>query len=261
MGHAAEPESAPPGARPRGARGRPTTVASTPSASWVTRTRRPLEVLLPPELPVEGKAFRQLANLAALKHPGGGSVLRVRATPDFHPGDSGVAIGSVLHTRGLVVPGAVGTDINCGMRLHVADLRVDGLPRQARRLRGAHEGPLLLRHPGRGHVLAGRRGALRATASPAGSLETIGSAAGLLRPGRTWRSWRSESMRVHLGGALEGDPAWAPSGLREARRGARRGPGHHRRRQPLRRGAARGGRARPGAGLGVGRARRASSRS
>lgn len=40
----------------------------------------PAEVLLPPELPVEGKAFQQLAALAALKHPHGGQVKRVRAT-------------------------------------------------------------------------------------------------------------------------------------------------------------------------------------
>ncbi|WP_311774832.1 RtcB family protein [Nostoc sp. 2RC] len=47
------------------------------------------------------------------------------ATPDFHPGDAGVAIGSVVETVGQVIPSAVGSDINCGMRLHVADLTID----------------------------------------------------------------------------------------------------------------------------------------
>ncbi|MBP0016116.1 MAG: RtcB family protein [Cyanobacteria bacterium SBLK] len=80
------------------------------------------EVLLPENLPVEGKAFKQLAELASIQHPQGGKVTRTLATPDFHPGDAGVAIGSIAQTRGMVIPAAVGSDINCGMRLHVADL-------------------------------------------------------------------------------------------------------------------------------------------
>ncbi|MCY1011806.1 RtcB family protein [Nannocystis pusilla] len=85
------------------------------------------EVLLPDELPVEAKALRQLAGLAALRHPAGGGVTTVRASPDFHPGDAGVAIGSIVETEGIVVPAAVGTDINCGMRLHVVDLSAEQL--------------------------------------------------------------------------------------------------------------------------------------
>ena len=73
-------------------------------------------VLLPNELPVEGKALHQLANLASIR-----GVDKCCATPDFHPGDSGVAIGSVARTS-HVIPAAVGTDINCGMRLHLTDL-------------------------------------------------------------------------------------------------------------------------------------------
>lgn len=89
------------------------------------------EILLPSELPLEVKAVKQLAALAAVRHPDGGRVHRVIATPDFHPGDSGIAIGSVVATRGfpvadLAIPAAVGTDINCGMRLHITDLTLDG---------------------------------------------------------------------------------------------------------------------------------------
>ncbi len=83
------------------------------------------EVLLPPDFPIEGKAFQQLAQLTTLAHPGGGKVTRTFATPDFHPGDTGVAIGSVIQTQGMVVPAAVGSDINCGMRLHVVDLSIE----------------------------------------------------------------------------------------------------------------------------------------
>ncbi|HEX8704916.1 MAG TPA: RtcB family protein [Myxococcaceae bacterium] len=171
----------------------------------------PAEVLLPPDLPVEGKAFRQLANLAALKHPGGGSVLRVRATPDFHPGDSGVAIGSVLHTRGLVVPGAVGTDINCGMRLHVADLSVDTfLSRRddfVERMKG--------------HFFFGTRDvAMSARAAeallrdglPGWLLETMEQPLGCTARADL-AQLDAESTRVYLGGALQGDPSWAPPGL------------------------------------------------
>ncbi|QKQ74680.1 RtcB family protein [Nostoc sp. TCL240-02] len=83
------------------------------------------EVLLPESFPVEAKALKQLANLASVRHPSGGCVCRACATPDFHPGDAGVAIGSIVETVGQVIPGAVGSDINCGMRLHVADLTID----------------------------------------------------------------------------------------------------------------------------------------
>jgi tRNA-splicing ligase RtcB (3'-phosphate/5'-hydroxy nucleic acid ligase) len=93
---------------------------------WSNAPHSPIaEVLLPADFPVEAKALKQLANLAIANHPAGGQVCRVCATPDFHPGDAGVAIGSVLETAGQVIPAAVGSDINCGMRLHVADLSVE----------------------------------------------------------------------------------------------------------------------------------------
>ncbi|MBU8894256.1 RtcB family protein [Corallococcus sp. H22C18031201] len=171
----------------------------------------PAEVLLPPDLPVEGKAFKQLAQLAALKHPGGGEVLRVRATPDFHPGDSGVAIGSVLHTRGLVVPGAVGTDINCGMRLHVADVSVEDFL--------AERDAFVERM--KGHYFFGTRDvAMSSRASeallreglPGWLVETLDAPLGCA--GRADLSQLDQELaRVHLGGALRGDPAWAPDAL------------------------------------------------
>ncbi|NES96684.1 MAG: RtcB family protein [Desertifilum sp. SIO1I2] len=99
---------------------------SSYSVRWADSPDTPIaEVLLPESFPVEAKALKQLANLATVKHPAGGHVCRVCATPDFHPGDAGVAIGSVVETAGQVIPAAVGSDINCGMRLHVADLSVE----------------------------------------------------------------------------------------------------------------------------------------
>ncbi|WP_309891381.1 RtcB family protein [Archangium sp.] len=181
----------------------------------------PAEVLLPPDLPVEGKAFQQLAHLAALKHPGGGAVKRVRATPDFHPGDSGVAIGSVVHTEGLVVPGAVGTDINCGMRLHVADIPVeDFLARRdafVERMKGHY-------FFGTRDVALGSRAveALLRDGLPGWLLETLEAPLGVVARADLEQLDR-ESARVYLGGSLEGDPAWAPTGLR--REGVVRDPG------------------------------------
>jgi tRNA-splicing ligase RtcB len=96
------------------------------SVRWANASDAPVaEVLLPDGFPVEVKALKQLANLATAKHPAGGQICRVCATPDFHPGDAGVAIGSVVETAEQVIPAAVGSDINCGMRLHVADLSVE----------------------------------------------------------------------------------------------------------------------------------------
>jgi tRNA-splicing ligase RtcB len=49
---------------------------------------------------------------------------RIAITPDFHKG-AGIPIGTVLATRGYLVPQAIGNDINCGMRLHVTSLSAD----------------------------------------------------------------------------------------------------------------------------------------
>ena len=99
---------------------------STYSVRLSNNTNAPVaEVLLPESFPVEAKALKQLANLANVRHPAGGAVCKCHATPDFHPGDAGIAIGSVVQTENMVIPAATGSDINCGMRLHVADLTVD----------------------------------------------------------------------------------------------------------------------------------------
>lgn len=99
-------------------------VNSSVKEPWQDASCTTAEVLLPEGFPVEAKALKQLASLANVRHPQGGCVCRACATPDFHPGDSGVAIGSIVETAAMVIPAAVGSDINCGMRLHVADLSI-----------------------------------------------------------------------------------------------------------------------------------------
>jgi len=51
-------------------------------------------------------------------------ISQVAITPDFHRGES-IPIGTVLLTNGFVIPQAMGSDINCGMRLYTTDLSFD----------------------------------------------------------------------------------------------------------------------------------------
>lgn len=75
-------------------------------------------ILLPASLPLEEKAVRQLLDFASVKTPEGErAACAACATPDFHPG-SIAPVGSIVATAAdTVIPAAIGTDINCGMRL------------------------------------------------------------------------------------------------------------------------------------------------
>lgn len=68
-----------------------------------------------PRLPLEPDSLRQLKDACRIP-----TVEKVIATPDIHVG-YGVPIGSVVATREVVIPAAVGYDINCGMRLLTTD--------------------------------------------------------------------------------------------------------------------------------------------
>ncbi len=60
----------------------------------------------------ETPCYSQSANL---------QIEKIILTPDFHKG-SGIPIGTVMMTKGFVVPKAMGNDINCGMRFYTTDL-------------------------------------------------------------------------------------------------------------------------------------------
>lgn len=45
-------------------------------------------------------------------------------TPDFHKG-SGIPIGTVLQTKNVIIPKAVGNDVGCGMRLLTTDISLE----------------------------------------------------------------------------------------------------------------------------------------
>ncbi len=66
---------------------------------------------------IEEDAIRQLMDAASLP-----TVDRALATPDIHVG-YGVPIGCVVGLKEIVVPAAVGYDVNCGMRLMTTPLK------------------------------------------------------------------------------------------------------------------------------------------
>jgi tRNA-splicing ligase RtcB len=75
------------------------------------------------DLAFRDRSLEQLVNTAAMP----GVVKRVLVMPDAHQG-YGPPIGGVVPTRypdGVISPGAVGYDINCGVRLMVSDLQAD----------------------------------------------------------------------------------------------------------------------------------------
>jgi tRNA-splicing ligase RtcB (3'-phosphate/5'-hydroxy nucleic acid ligase) len=179
---------------------------------WSNSPDAPIaEVLLPADFPVEAKALKQLANLATASHPTGGHVCRVCATPDFHPGDAGVAIGSILETSGQVIPAAVGSDINCGMRLHVADLSVDRFLQDRDRFVESIEGDFFF----------GTRD-VTMTAEAMQALFRDGAIgwldATIDRPTGSFiksdfHQLATEIDRMFLNGSMSGHPRWAPSEL------------------------------------------------
>ncbi len=85
-------------------------------------------------VPVDEGARRQLRNIAALPHVGPW----VAVMPDVHLG-KGATVGSVVPTRGAIIPAAVGVDLGCGMAAVRTTLRAEQLPDSLAALRAAIE--------------------------------------------------------------------------------------------------------------------------
>lgn len=83
---------------------------------------------------IDAQTLRQLHNIASLPivHP------HVAAMPDVHAG-IGATVGSVIPTRGAIIPAAVGVDIGCGMNAVRTTLTASDLPDNLARLRSAIE--------------------------------------------------------------------------------------------------------------------------
>lgn len=85
-------------------------------------------------VPVEDDAVRQLQNIARLPivHP------HIAVMPDVHLG-KGATVGSVVPTKGAIIPAAVGVDIGCGCSVVQLNLRASDLPDSLKDLRLAIE--------------------------------------------------------------------------------------------------------------------------
>jgi tRNA-splicing ligase RtcB len=83
---------------------------------------------------LEAHARQQLANVAQLPIVFG----HVAAMPDVHTG-IGATVGSVISTRGAIIPAAVGVDIGCGMNAVRLSLKAEQLPDSLARIRTAIE--------------------------------------------------------------------------------------------------------------------------
>jgi len=103
-------------------------------------------------VPVEDAARKQLLNVAQLPfiHKW------IAAMPDVHWG-VGATVGSVIPTKGAIIPAAVGVDIGCGMMAVQTDLNARDLPDNLKVLRDAIE--KAVPHGRTNHGGAGDRGA------------------------------------------------------------------------------------------------------
>jgi len=83
---------------------------------------------------VEASAYKQLSQIAELpiihRH--------VAAMPDVHTG-IGATVGSVIPTKGAIIPAAVGVDIGCGMNAVRLSIKAEHLPDNLRQIRSAIE--------------------------------------------------------------------------------------------------------------------------
>ncbi len=73
-------------------------------------------------VPVEDAAYDQIDNIASLPF-----VKRVAVMPDVHWG-RGATVGSVIGTKGAIIPAAVGVDLGCGMLAARTTLTAEQLP-------------------------------------------------------------------------------------------------------------------------------------
>ena len=85
-------------------------------------------------VPVEQEALAQVRDIASLPIVAG----HIAIMPDVHVG-KGATVGSVIPTRGAIIPAAVGVDIGCGMCALKTTLTAQDLPDSLAKLRSAIE--------------------------------------------------------------------------------------------------------------------------
>lgn len=102
-----------------------------PVLTKITKGRVPVKVYTDD---IEHSAYQQLVNMAQMPFIHS----HIAAMPDVHCG-IGATVGSVIPTKGAIIPAAVGVDIGCGMNAIRLSLTADQLPDNLRGLRSAIE--------------------------------------------------------------------------------------------------------------------------
>lgn len=102
-----------------------------PVQKLITKGRVPVKIYTDE---VEHGAMQQLANIAQLPFIHS----HIAAMPDVHAG-IGATVGSVIPTKGAIIPAAVGVDIGCGMNAVRLSLKASDLPDSLRPIRNAIE--------------------------------------------------------------------------------------------------------------------------
>lgn len=104
---------------------------------------------------VEQEALQQLVNVSQLPIVHG----HIAAMPDVHVG-IGATVGSVIPTKGAIIPAAVGVDIGCGMNAVRLSIDASELPDNLHRIRAAIEKavPVGFAQHDAGNVRGSRRG-------------------------------------------------------------------------------------------------------
>lgn len=102
-----------------------------PIQTVITKGRVPVKIYTDE---VEPSAYQQLVNISQMPFIHS----HIAAMPDVHCG-KGATVGSVIPTKGAIIPAAVGVDIGCGMNAIRLSLTAEQLPDNLRGLRSAIE--------------------------------------------------------------------------------------------------------------------------
>jgi tRNA-splicing ligase RtcB len=108
-------------------------------------------------VPVEDSAQEQVAAIAALPF-----VRRIAVMPDVHWG-RGATVGSVIGTKGAIIPAAVGVDLGCGILAARTTLTAEACPTPSRTCARASSAPCRTGAPTTAARATGARGAKRRT--------------------------------------------------------------------------------------------------
>jgi tRNA-splicing ligase RtcB len=129
-----------------------------PIAEELTGGRVPVKVWA---RSLEATARRQLENVARLPIVHG----HVAAMPDVHAG-IGATVGSVIPTKGAIIPAAVGVDLGCGMNAVKLSIGAEDLPESLGRIRSAIEAAVPVGFDAHGPRTEGARKAAAKTLEP-----------------------------------------------------------------------------------------------